>query len=52
VVNVKGKLFVIDASEEGNVTDNLKYYIDNVAVATTYRIVKGEFKVKEVMPKE
>jgi len=51
VVNVKGKLFAIDASEGGIVSDDLRDYIKNTAVATTYRIVKGQFTVKEVVPK-
>jgi hypothetical protein len=51
VVNVKGKLFAIDAFGGGIVEDNLQGYIDNRAVATTYRLVKGQFKVMEVVPK-
>ena len=51
VVNVKGQLFAIDAFGGGIVSDNLQNYIDNRVVATTYRIVKGEFKVSEVIPK-
>jgi hypothetical protein len=51
VVNVKGKLFAIDAFGGGIVSDSIQGYIDTRVIATTYRIVKGEFKVKEVIPK-
>jgi len=51
VVNVKGRFFAMDAFAGGIVNDNIKDYIDNRIKATTYRIVKGEFKVKEVIPK-
>jgi hypothetical protein len=51
VVNVKGQLFAIDAFGGGIVSDSIQGYIDNRVIATTYRIVKGEFKVKEVIPK-
>ncbi len=49
VVNVKGKLFAIDAFGGGIVNDDLKDYIDNSIIATSYRLVKGQFKVKPVM---
>jgi len=52
VVNVKGQLFAIDAFGGGIVSDNLEDYIKNRVVATTYRMVKGEFKVGEVIPKK
>jgi hypothetical protein len=51
VVNVKGQLFAIDAFGGGIVSDSIQGYIDTRVIATTYRIVKGEFKVKEVIPK-
>src|SRR5262245_55230769 len=51
VVNVKGQLFAIDAFGSGIVSDSVPSYIKNRVIATTYRIVKGEFKVKEVIPK-
>jgi hypothetical protein len=51
VVNVKGQLFAIDAFGGGIVSDSIPSYIKNRVIATTYRIVKGEFKVKEVIPK-
>ena len=51
VVNVKGQLFAIDAFGGGIVSDSIQRYIDTRVIATTYRIVKGEFKVKEVIPK-
>jgi Domain of unknown function (DUF4157) len=51
IVNVKGKLFAIDAFGGGILSDDINNYITNRAVASTYRIVKGEFKVKEVIPK-
>jgi Domain of unknown function (DUF4157) len=51
VVNVKGQLFAIDAFGGGIVSDSIKGYIDTRVIATTYRIVKGEFQVKEVIPK-
>jgi Domain of unknown function (DUF4157) len=51
VVNVKGKLFAIDAFGGGIVSDSVQSYINTRAVATTYRIVKGQFQVKEVIPK-
>ncbi len=51
VVNVKGRLFAMDAFGGGIVNDNVQDYIDNRIIATTYRIVDGEFKVKEVIPK-
>jgi uncharacterized protein DUF4157 len=51
VVNVKGQLFAIDAFGGGIVSDSIQAYIDTRVIATTYRIVKGEFKVKEVIPK-
>jgi hypothetical protein len=50
VVNVKGHLFAIDASEDGIVSDDIQNYIDNNVIATTYRIVKGEFTVTEIIP--
>jgi hypothetical protein len=51
VVNVKGQLFAIDAFGGGIVSDSIPGYINSRVIATTYRIVKGEFKVKEVIPK-
>ena len=51
VVNVKGQLFAIDAFGGGIISDSIQGYIDTPVIATTYRIVKGEFKVKEVIPK-
>ena len=51
VVNVKGQLFAIDAFGGGIVSDSIQGYIDTRVIATTYRIVTGEFKVKEVIPK-
>jgi hypothetical protein len=51
VVNVKGKLFAIDAFGGGIVSDSIQGYIDTRVIATTYRIVKGQFQVKEVIPK-
>ena len=51
VVNVKGQLFAIDAFGGGIVSDSIPDYINKRVIATTYRIVKGEFKVKEVIPK-
>ena len=51
VVNVKGQLFAIDAFGGGIVSDSISSYINNRVVATTYRIVEGEFKVKEIIPK-
>jgi hypothetical protein len=51
VVHVKGKLFAMDAFGGGIVSDNIQNYMDTRIIATTYRIVKGEFKVKEVIPK-
>jgi len=52
VVNVKGTLFAIDAFGEGIVKSDIKGYIDNNIKATTYRLVKGDFKVEEHIPKE
>ena len=51
VVNVKGQLFAIDAFGGGIVSDSVPSYINSRVIATTYRIAKGEFKVKEVIPK-
>jgi Domain of unknown function (DUF4157) len=51
VVNVKGQLFAIDAFGGGIVSDSIQGYIDTRVIATTYRIVKGQFQVKEVIPK-
>ena len=51
VVNVKGQLFAIDAFGGGIVSDSVPGYINSRVIATTYRIAKGEFKVKEVIPK-
>lgn len=51
IVNIKGRLFAIDAFGGGIVSDDINDYITNRAVATTYRFVKGEFKAKEVIPK-
>jgi len=51
VVNVKGQLFAIDAFGGGIVSDSIPHYINSRVIATTYRIAKGEFKVKEVIPK-
>ncbi|WP_157097875.1 eCIS core domain-containing protein [Niabella ginsenosidivorans] len=51
VVNVKGKLFVIDAFGGGIVTEYIQNYIDQNIIATTYRLVKGDFKVEEYIPK-
>jgi hypothetical protein len=33
------------------VSDSIPHYINSRVIATTYRIAKGEFKVKEVIPK-
>lgn len=49
VVNVKGTLFAIDASMGGIVSSDLQNFIDQNIVATTYRLAKGEFKVKLVI---
>jgi hypothetical protein len=51
IVNVKGHLFAIDAFGGGIVSDSIPGYINSRVIATTYRIAKGEFKVKEVIPK-
>jgi hypothetical protein len=51
VVNVKGQLFAIDAFGGGIVSDSIQDYINTRVIATTYRIVEGEFQVKEVIPK-
>src|SRR5262245_14123745 len=51
VVNVKGQLFAIDAFSGGIVSDSIQGYINTRVIATTYRIVKGQFQVKEVIPK-
>jgi hypothetical protein len=51
VVNVKGQLFAIDAFGGGIVSDSVQSYINTRVIATTYRIVKGQFQVKEVIPK-
>jgi hypothetical protein len=51
VVNVKGQLFAIDAFGGGIVSDSIQGYINTRVIATTYRIVKGQFQVKEVIPK-
>lgn len=51
VVNVKGKLFAMDAFGGGIVSDDIQNYMDTRIKATTFRIVKGVFKVKEVIPK-
>jgi hypothetical protein len=51
IVNVKGSLFAIDAFGGGIVSDNINDYINTRAIATTYRLVKGEFNAKEVIPK-
>jgi len=51
VVNVKGKLFAMDAFGGGIVSDYIQNYMDTRIIAATFRIVKGEFKVKEVIPK-
>jgi hypothetical protein len=49
VVNVKGALFAIDAFGGGLVNSDLQNFIDNNIVANTYRLAKGEFKVKLVI---
>jgi Domain of unknown function (DUF4157) len=51
IVNIKGSLFAIDAFSGGIVSDDIKNYIATRVIATTYRLAKGEFKVKEVVPK-
>lgn len=51
VVNVKGTLFAIDAFGEGIVKDDLDRYIEVNIIATSYRLVKGAFKVKPVLLK-
>lgn len=51
VVNVKGTLFAIDAFGGGIVNSDLQDFIDKSIVATTYRLAKGEFKVKLVIIK-
>jgi hypothetical protein len=51
VVNVKGRLFAIDAFGGGIVSDSIQSYINTRVIATTYRIVKGQFQIKEVIPK-
>lgn len=51
VVNVKGKLFVIDAFGGGIVSEYIQNYIDQNIMATTYRLVKGDFKIEEYIPK-
>ena len=50
VLNVKGKLFAIDASQGGIVNSDLQQFINLNIVATTYRMAKGDFKVKSVRP--
>lgn len=47
VVNVKNKLFVIDAFNRGQVTDNLDAYAGSLQV-TSYKLVVGEFVIKKV----
>ena len=51
IVNIKGRLFAIDAFGGGILSDDIDDYIANRAVASTYRIVKGAFTVTEVIPK-
>lgn len=53
VVNVHQQLFAIDAFGEGIVDDNLEHYLESrVGPNATYRIAKGSFTVKEVIPKQ
>jgi hypothetical protein len=49
VVNVKGKLFAIDAFGGGIVDDDIDNYVSNLK-ATTYGLLQGVFMVKLVIP--
>ena len=51
IVNIKGNMFAIDAFDGGILSDDIDNYVTQRAVASTYRIVKGAFTVREIIPK-
>ena len=51
IVKIKDNMFAIDAFGGGILSDDIDNYVTQRAVASTYRIVKGAFTVREIIPK-